>query len=97
MKKTGHCVVADNDWVDCGFSAEVAARVSEKCFKELKAPVKRVGFAFTPCPTVRVLENEFYPNAISIIRAAEASLGIPQADLSGEDFYSYENRFKGPF
>jgi acetoin:2,6-dichlorophenolindophenol oxidoreductase subunit beta len=97
VKKTGHCIVADNDWVDCGFSAEVAARVSEKCFGYLKSPVKRIGFAATPCPTNRRLENEFYPNAAQIIRAVEEKVGLPPIDLSGEDFYSHERRFKGPF
>ena len=28
VEKTGYCVVADNDWLHCGFSAEVAARFS---------------------------------------------------------------------
>ncbi len=97
VKKTGHCLVADNDWVDCGFGAEVAARVSEKCFGHLKSPVKRIGFAFTPCPTVRVLENEFYPNAVTIIRSIEKTLGLSPTDISDEDFYSHENRFQGPF
>ena len=95
--KTGRCVVADNDWLDCGFSAEVAARVSEKCFGRLKSPVRRIGFAPTPCPTVRHLENEFYPNALDIIRAAEEVIGLAPADLSGEEFFSHEKRFKGPF
>lgn len=97
VKKTGHCIVADNDWLDCGFSAEVAARVSEKCFGQLKSPVKRIGFAPTPCPTVRCLEDEFYPNAAKIIRAVEERLGLEPMDLSKEDFYSHERRFKGPF
>lgn len=97
VRKTGHCIVADNDWVDCGFSAEVAARVSEKCFGELKSPVKRVGFAPVPCPTVRSLENEFYPNAATLIRAVEEKLELDPADLSGEDFYSHERKFRGPF
>ena len=97
VRKTGHCIVADNDWVDCGFGAEVAARVSEKCFGELKSPVKRIGFASTPCPTVRCLENEFYPNAVNIIRAIEEKLGLDPMNLSREDFYSHERRFKGPF
>lgn len=95
--KTGHCIVTDNDWLDCGFSAEVAARVSEKCFGQLKSPVQRIGFAPTPCPTVRCLENEFYPNAEDIIRAVEEKLGLDPSDLSKEDFYSHERRFKGPF
>ena len=97
VRKTGHCIVADNDWLDCGFGAEVAARVSEKCFGQLKSPVNRIGFASTPCPTVRCLENEFYPNAVDIIRAVERKLDLSPLDLSDEDFYSHERRFKGPF
>ena len=97
VNKTGHCIVADNDWLHCGFSAEVAAKISEKCFGHLKRPIQRIGFAHTPCPTARHLENEFYPNAVNIIRAAEKMLELSPADLSREDFYSYENKFKGPF
>jgi pyruvate dehydrogenase E1 component beta subunit len=97
VDKTGHCIVADNDWSFCGFGAEVAARVSEKCFGRLKSPVRRLGFAHVPCPTARHLENEFYPNAVHIVRAVEEKLGLDATDLSGENFYSHENRFKGPF
>jgi len=97
VEKTGHCVVADNDWVFCGFSAEVAAVVSEKCFYRLRSPVSRVGFAHTPCPTVRILENEFYPNAANIIRSIEKKLKLNPTDLSDENFYSHEHKFTGPF
>lgn len=97
VNKTGHCIVADNDWVHCGLSAEIAARISEKCFGKLRSPVARIGFAHTPCPTTRPLENEFYPNAINIIRAVENKLRLSPTDLTGEEFYSHENRFKGPF
>ena len=97
VTKTGYCIVADYDWLNCGFSAEVAARVHDKCFGKLKAPVQRIGFEETPCPTVRVLENRFYPDAVDIIRTAENMLGLEPVDLSGENFYSYEHRFKGPF
>lgn len=97
VRRTGHCVIADNDWIHCGFSAEVAATVYESCLRELKTPIKRIGYAATPCPCTRPLENAFYPNAVDIIRAAEALLGLPPTDLSGENFYSYEHKFKGPF
>jgi pyruvate dehydrogenase E1 component beta subunit len=97
VEKTGHCIVADNDWVYCGFSAEVAAMVSDRCFGTLKSPVKRIGFAHTPCPTARHLENQFYPNAETIVRQVEKTLGIDNIDLSNELFYSHENRFRGPF
>jgi pyruvate dehydrogenase E1 component beta subunit len=97
VNKTGNCIVADNDWVYCGFSAEVAAMVSERCFCNLKSPVRRIGFVHTPCPTVRHLENKFYPNAETIIREVEKTLSLDRIDLSNEVFYSHENRFKGPF
>jgi pyruvate dehydrogenase E1 component beta subunit len=97
VNKTGRCIVADNDWVFCGFSSEVAATVAELCFHNLKSPVARLGFAPTPCPCTRPLENCFYPNAVDIIRTVEKMLDIDPIDLAGEDFYSYEKRFKGPF
>jgi len=97
VKKTKHLIVADNDWVYCGFGSEVAAIVSEKCFGHLKAPVKRIGFAQVPCPTARHLENKFYPNAETVVREVEQMLGLSRIDLSSESFYSHENRFKGPF
>lgn len=97
VKKTGRCIIADNDWLHCGFSAEVAARVSEKCFGKLKYPVQRIGCASAPCPTVRHLEDEFYPNAIHIIRTVEKMLNLSPTDLSHEEFYAHGKKFKGPF
>jgi pyruvate dehydrogenase E1 component beta subunit len=97
VNKTGHCIIADNDWTHCGFSAEIAARIAEKCFGKLKSPVNRLGFAFTHCPCTRPLENLFYPNATNIIRAIEQKLSLEETDLSSENFYTYENKFKGPF
>lgn len=97
VNKTGRCLVADNDWSYCGFGAEAAAHISEECFGRLKGPVRRVGFAHVPCPTVRVLENAFYPNAETIVRSVEKMLDLKPIDLSGEMFYSHERRFKGPF
>jgi pyruvate/2-oxoglutarate/acetoin dehydrogenase E1 component len=97
VKKTGRCIVADSDWVNCGFSAEVAARVAEKCWSDLKAPVRRIGFAETHCPTTRCLENEFYPNALNIVREVERMMGVPAMTVSTDALYSWEKRFKGPF
>ena len=31
------------------------------------------------------------------VRIIEEKLGLDRADLSGEEFFSYENKFKGPF
>lgn len=97
VRKTRRCIVIDNDWLYCGFSAEVAARVSEKCFNKLKYPVQRIGFAPTPCPTARHLENEFYPSTAKIVRTVEKVLKLSPTNLSKEKFYSHEHHFKGPF
>jgi pyruvate dehydrogenase E1 component beta subunit len=96
-RKTGRCVIADIDWVPYGASAEIAARVYDKAFDALKVPIERVGCAHAPCPTARNLENAFYPNALTIVRAIEKQLSIAPADLSEERVFSYENHFKGPF
>jgi len=97
VNKTGHCIIADNDWVFCGYSAEIAATIAEQCHGSLKTPIQRIGFAFTPCPCARSLEDYFYPKATDIIKAVEKALKLAHTDLTGEDFYSYENKFRGPF
>jgi pyruvate dehydrogenase E1 component beta subunit len=97
VNKTGHCLVADNDWLNCGFSAEISSRVYDKCWKSLRAPIRRIGFAPVPCPTTRPLETAFYPNAETIVREIEKILGLSPTDLTDENFFSHENRFMGPF
>jgi len=97
VAKTGYCLAADGDWVPYGLASEISAVVSEQCFGQLKAPVARIGFAFTPCPTVRCLEDEFYPNFGRIVRKVESMLSLEPTDLRDEFSYSHERKFKGPF
>lgn len=97
VEKTGHCIIADYDWTFCGFSAEIATRIYEKLSRKLKSEVVRFGFAPTHCPCTRPLEDEFYTDAVDLIRAVETKLKLKQIDLSKETFYSYENNFRGPF
>ena len=94
---TGRVIIADNDWTNCGFSAEISALITENCFHSLLEPPIRIGFAPVPCPTTRPLENLFYPSAKDIIKAAEDLLHIGHIDLSEEHINTYEDRFKGPF
>ena len=93
VRKTDACIVADYDWIKCGFGQHVAHMVTHTTMK----PTFVVGFDATHCPTARHLEDEFYSNAIDIIGMVEHVLEIQPVDLSGEEFYSYENKFKGPF
>ena len=93
--KTGYLVVADNDWLWGGLSAEIVAQVVEGGV--FLQGLVRLGFAPCPCPTTRVLEQLFYPSAREIVRSVERMLGRPAMDLSGDVFNAYGQKFKGPF
>ncbi len=97
VKSTGTCIVADNDWLISGLSGEIAFNVQKNSFKYLKMPIERIGFKQVPCPTTRVLEDEFYPNAFDIVRKAENMLGLKSCNLNQYQLFSHETRFKGPF
>jgi pyruvate/2-oxoglutarate/acetoin dehydrogenase E1 component len=69
VRKTGRLVIADEAGPTCGFSAEVAAVVTEDAatFARLKAPVKRVCAEQVPIPYSPVLENAVFPDRNRII------------------------------
>ncbi len=69
VRKTGRLVVADEAGPTAGFSAEVAAVVTEDAatFARLKAPVKRVCALQVPIPYSPVLENHVFPDRNRII------------------------------
>jgi pyruvate/2-oxoglutarate/acetoin dehydrogenase E1 component len=64
VRKTGHLVVADEAGPTAGFSAEVAAAVTEdrQTLQKLKAPVKRVCAHNVPIPYSPVLEDFVFPD-----------------------------------
>ena len=69
VQKTGRLVVADEAGPTAGFSAEVAAVVTEDpaTFARLKAPVKRVCALHVPIPYSPVLEDHVFPDRKRII------------------------------
>lgn len=67
VKKTGRLVIADTGWKNCGVAAEISARVSEKIFKYLKAPIVRIALPECPTPASSILEEEFYPDYKDIV------------------------------
>lgn len=98
--RTRLCIIIDNDWRAYGLGAEFAAQIAASWQDLLLAPIVRLGWQHTPVPTARALEDAFYRDvsAEGIIRAVEAMLRLPRhADLSGEEFYAHENKFRGPF
>ncbi|MFN3530168.1 MAG: thiamine pyrophosphate-dependent enzyme [Bacteroidia bacterium] len=59
VKKTGRAFVLHEDCITGGIGAELAAVISEKCFKYLDAPVMRHGALDTPVPFAISLEKQF--------------------------------------
>jgi pyruvate dehydrogenase E1 component beta subunit len=75
VRKTGHAIVVAEAPVFASLAAEVAARVTEKCFYELEAPVLRVCGFSTPYPTSRI-EEDFLPDLDRILDAVDRSLAF---------------------
>ncbi|HEY8112652.1 MAG TPA: alpha-ketoacid dehydrogenase subunit beta [Actinomycetes bacterium] len=73
VRRTGRLIVAHEAPVFGGSGAEIAARVTEKCFYSLEAPVLRVGGFFTPYPPSRI-EDEYLPDLDRVLDAVDRAL-----------------------
>lgn len=71
--KTGRMVVVHEASVFCGVGAEIAARVMEKCFWTMQAPVLRVGGMHAPYPAARV-EHVFLPDLDRVLEAVDQAM-----------------------
>ncbi|MGH7060106.1 MAG: alpha-ketoacid dehydrogenase subunit beta [Stellaceae bacterium] len=71
VQKTGRLVIADEAGPTAGFSAEIAAVVSEDMasFARLQAPIKRVCALPVPIPYSPVLERHVFPDRQRIVAA----------------------------
>lgn len=72
VQKTGRLVVAHEAPAFLGMGAEVAARITERCFYYLQAPVLRVGGFHIPYPPSR-LEEDYIPDLDRILDAVDRS------------------------
>jgi 2-oxoisovalerate dehydrogenase E1 component beta subunit len=73
VRKTRHAIVVAEAPAYVSLASEIAARVTEKCFYELEAPVLRVTGFSTPYPTSRI-EEDFLPDLDRILDAVDRSL-----------------------
>ncbi|MFH9957012.1 alpha-ketoacid dehydrogenase subunit beta [Streptomyces roseolus] len=73
VEKTGRLVVVHEAPVFFGSGAEIAARITERCFYHLEAPVLRVGGYHAPYPPAR-LEEEYLPGLDRVLDAVDRSL-----------------------
>jgi len=65
--KTHRAVIVDEGWRTGSISAEISARIMEKAFYELDAPVERVCSAEVPMPYAKHMEEAALPQAETIV------------------------------
>jgi 2-oxoisovalerate dehydrogenase E1 component beta subunit len=63
VRKTGRAIVAHEAVLTGGFGGEIAARIADKAFSYLDAPVKRVAAFDAPTPFAPTLEQAVLPNS----------------------------------
>jgi pyruvate dehydrogenase E1 component beta subunit len=73
VEKTGRLVVVHEAPTFLGMGAEIAARITERCFYHLEAPVIRVGGFNLPYPPSK-LEEEYLPDLDRVLDAVDRSL-----------------------
>jgi pyruvate dehydrogenase E1 component beta subunit len=72
VMKTGRCVVVEEGWQQSGVGAEISARLMERAFDYLDAPVARVSGKDVPMPYAANLEKLALPSVVEVIEAAKA-------------------------
>lgn len=70
VKKTSRAIVVDEGHQNFGTTAEIAARISEKAFYHLDAPVIRMGAMDVPVPFSPVLEDLTVPTPEAVAENA---------------------------
>jgi len=73
VEKTRRLVVVHEAPVFLGLGSEIAARVTERCFYALEAPVLRVGGFHAPYPASR-LEEDYLPDLDRVLDAVDRAL-----------------------
>lgn len=69
VKKTGKALVLHEDTQFMGFGAEIASTLSEKCFRDLDAPIRRLAAKDAPIPYNWDLEEEILPQQQDILKS----------------------------
>jgi len=74
VARTRRAVIVHEALTDFGVGAEIAARLQQELFGQLKAPVLRLGGAQSPVPYSRPLEAAFVPSAARIATTLRQAL-----------------------
>jgi pyruvate/2-oxoglutarate/acetoin dehydrogenase E1 component len=76
VARTGALVTAEEGTLTGGFGAEIAARVQEAAWSDLRAPVHRIAARDGIIPSARPLEDEMLPSAGDVVAAVLALDGM---------------------
>jgi 2-oxoisovalerate dehydrogenase E1 component len=76
VRKTGRALVVHEAQLTGGFGGEVAARIADRAFAWLDAPVRRVGYPDLPVPYAKVLEQALLPTKEKVVAAAREVLAF---------------------
>jgi pyruvate/2-oxoglutarate/acetoin dehydrogenase E1 component len=76
VAKTHRLVVFHEGVEQFGIGAEIAARVADRGFSELHAPIRRVGAPFVPVPYAPSLEERYRPNSTDLGTAIREQLSF---------------------
>jgi len=74
VRKTSRAIIIDEGYQSFGVTAEIAARIAEKAFYDLDAPVQRMGAMDVPIPFSPVLEDLTVPTPESVAERARATV-----------------------
>jgi 2-oxoisovalerate dehydrogenase E1 component beta subunit len=70
VKKTSKVILLHEDTLTGGIGGELSARITEKAFEYLDAPVLRLAAPDTPVPYSPPLEEAFLPNVAKLLEKA---------------------------
>jgi len=76
VARTGALVTAEEGTLTGGFGAEIAARMQELAWGDLRAPVRRVAARDGIIPSARALEDAMLPSAEDVVEAVAALEGV---------------------
>lgn len=76
VARTRRLVVVDEDTPTASMARDIAARVAEKAFDDLDAPVKTVTAPDTPVPFAAVLEAHYVPKPAQVLGAVHELFGV---------------------
>jgi len=75
VRKTHRAVIVDEGWKSGSLSAEIVARIVERAFYDLDAPVARVCSEEVPIPYPKHLEDAAVPQTPAVVAAVRETVG----------------------